>query len=145
MKKLVAFTLAVLFAVMPLMSSFAASKTKFTVTVNAVLKSNKSVGNDWTITHMFNDKEYFKKQNTIKKEGKDTISLAQGETLQIYTLVVENDKSPDEGFEEKSIKLSANDIKKGFEVKFSITVIENKGKYKGNKAVWEITYQFKPQ
>ena len=138
MKKLVAFTLAVLFAVMPLMSSFAASKTKFTVTVKAEMKSNKSVGNDWYFSHKFNGTEYFKKSN------KDTISLAQGDTLKIATEVLEDDSYPDIGTKETEKKISANDIKKGFEVVVTVTVTENKGRYKGNSAVWEITYTFKP-
>ncbi len=156
MKRSAAFVLAFLL----LVASFAGAASKKSLTVNAVavIKSNNHVGEDWIITHEFNGEEYFtdKKSDvtaayTKKKEYRDAsevksdeIHLSQGDTLIITTTIVEDEKKPDVSVVETEHVITASDLKNGFTEIVKVTVVEDAGRYKGCKAVWEITYEFIP-
>jgi len=137
MKKIIALISAILLLMLPFTSSYAASKTaKFTVTVSSKLVSNNSVGHDWSLTHTINGKEYF------KKSDKATITLTQGEKIKIVTKAIENDSYPDIGENTYEFTLTSDFFSGGFYATVEVTVIENKGRYKNNAAVWEVTYDF---
>ena len=151
---------AALMAIALLISSggFAAGKQRMTVTVSAVLESNHSVGNEWTVACTMNGTpisedldpqneklKYIKKPEKEKTIGEGTVQLTAGDELEIYTLVTEYDKDyPDDGTDTTTRTVSSADLRNGFTVEISVTVIENAGRYEGNAAVWRITYQFAP-
>ena len=85
--------------------------------------SNMSVGNEWVKSIEYNGKAI--------KDG-DTITAALNSPITIICTVTEKDSVPDIG--NGSVQLSLD----GKEKTVEIYVIENRGKYAGNAAVWKL-------
>jgi hypothetical protein len=83
--------------------------------------SNNHVGNNWSYSISVNNKKLIK--------GK-SIKI-NSSTLKSTIKIIEHDKSPDIG-------LKTFTLVKGKENTFNVVVVENKGRYSGNKAVWKI-------
>lgn len=90
---------------------------------------NNSVGTDWHTVYSCDD-------SYITSGQRWTVPLDTTKTITIDATITENDKWPDISTSILSVVLSD-----AFETSTSITVTENKGRYKGNTAVWEITCQ----
>jgi len=110
--------------------------TKYSVTValkSVKLLSNNHVGNEWSTLFTVNGKKVTK---SLKLKLKTT------DTLSIVCKATEKDSSPDIGKATWSIKVK--NIKKGtVTYTKTVTVTENKGRYKGNKAKWRFTFTVK--
>lgn len=85
--------------------------------------SNMSVGNEWVKSIEYNGQAI--------KDG-DTITAPLNSSITIVGTVTENDSVPDTG--NGSVQLSLD----GKEKIAEIYVIENRGKYAGNTAVWSL-------
>ena len=108
---------------------------KMKVTIQASCKNTNSVGNEWSQTYTLNGQ-------TIKSGT--TIEFAPGENVTFAAKVVEADDSLDDvGTGSKSITLTEQDIRNGLSFEIPVTVTENGGRYKGNKAVWTIKVSIK--
>ncbi len=99
----------------------------YEVSISASLRHNNSVGNDWR-------KVYTCEGSTISSGKRWTVPLDTVKTVVIDATITEGDKWPDVGSGSLSV-----DLVDGFESSTSITITENKGRYKGNTAEWEIT------
>ena len=124
--------IAVLFCVIATLFSISGCKKDYThgvyeVTITASIISNNSVGNDW-------QKTYTSEGRTIASGEQWTVPLDTTKTLTINATVTESDEWPESG--SASLRII---LKDGFETSTTITVTENKGRYKGNKAQWKIT------
>ena len=94
---------------------------KYIVTLtNMTLISNNSVGNDWCNTILINGS----KIDLYKSIEFNTHNLNAG------ILIVENDKIPDVGQKNVNLKKGINTI--------NIDVVENRGRYSGNVATWQV-------
>lgn len=101
----------------------AATTSKVTLQSITLIKNNH-VGNNWTKTVKVNDKKL-----TIGK----TYNISG--TLNAYIKISENDKYPDIATKKVKLKKGTNTI--------YLTVIENKGRYKGNTAKWKVIIKVK--
>lgn len=158
MRKLTCFLLALLLLIASFSDSVAASGKQFTIIVKAILVSNNHVGEDWSIAYELNDEEYFTdKKDDVTSTYKEKpgycdayeiktgrIDLVQNTDLWIKITIVEDEKYPDISTETIEHKISASDYKNGFNETVKVVVYENAGRFEGNKAVWEITFEFIP-
>lgn len=106
-----------------------ASKAIYKINIYAYMISNNHVGNEWYYYTTHNGNE-FNNGNQIIAKSNSTINLT--------TTIVEDDKIPD--YATNYITLS---LKDNYETTDQITVRENRGRYTGNIAIWEITYSVK--
>ena len=123
---------AVFLCVLAMLLSFSGCQKNYThavyeVTITASEIYNNSVGNDW-------QKVYTCDGRTIASGEQYTVPLGTTKTVTINATITESDKWPDKGYGSLSVVL-----RDGFETSTTITVTESKGRYKGNKAQWEIT------
>ncbi len=87
--------------------------------------SNNHVGNEWGKYVICNGKEI---------ESGDTVTVPSGSAVRLEAVVMEHDNVPDSGVGE--VILSGFDRIQG---QTQIVVCENRGRYAGNRAVWEFT------
>ncbi|MBQ8001159.1 MAG: hypothetical protein IJ298_08195 [Ruminococcus sp.] len=98
---------------------------KLTITASEI--SNDSVGNDWRKSYSCDDRTIFSGEQWI-------VPLDATETVIIDAVITEVDKCSDVGYGSLCVVLTD-----GFKTSTTITVTENKGRYKGNKAQWKIS------
>ena len=105
-------------------------KIKVTL-VSAELTENNHVGNEWATLFYVND--------TSLEAGESLeLKLKKTEKVFLEAYAEEQDKIPDVGSEEYSIK--AKDIKKTIKKSLTVTVTENRGRYSGNTATWTFSF-----
>lgn len=96
----------------------------YRVNMNAYMETNNSVGNDWSYDRYFNGK--------YTHDGFE-VSGNPGTTGLVAMQITENDSYPDVGYGNASITL-----KDGYQTSFSITVVENRGRYYGHTATFTV-------
>jgi hypothetical protein len=119
MKKLKFYiTLSLLFTILAININVFAKTSSSLVTLSSVkLLSNSHVGNQWS--------------KSITVNGRKLVgSLRLNGALKAKVKIVERDKIPDIGIVSRTLKKGKNIIK--------VTVIENRGRYSGHKAVWQV-------
>lgn len=135
--------LAVLMCVVATLSIFSACQKEpvpthknythgvYQVTITADELSNDHVGNAWQTVYTCEGKP-------ITGSELWTVPLGTTKELTINVTITEKDKWPDVGAETIPVILTD-----GFQASATITVTENKGRYKGNTALWEIICKVK--
>lgn len=103
----------------------------YELNITKKLLSNNAVGNDWSFKFFLNEEE-------IKNGHEIIYSLELFQFITIEAEITEKDKINDVGT--GKITLGLCDEGRG---KAEIIVIENAGRFKGNKAIWEITCELK--
>lgn len=113
-------------------SAAATDVVKIKVTlVSAELTDNNHVGNEWATSFTVNDSGL--------EEGKSVeVKLKKTEKLTLNAYAEEQDKIPDTGSADYSIK--AGEIKKTLKKSLTVTVTENRGRYSGNTATWTFSF-----
>ena len=99
----------------------------YEVVISKSLLCNHSVGNEWDIVYTCND-------SVISSSERWTVPLDTQKMVIIRATITEKDTYPDVGFGDLCVVL-----KDGFETTTTISLFENKGRFKGNMAQWEIT------
>jgi type IV secretory pathway TrbF-like protein len=96
------------------------------------LVENSHVGNEWYTTASVNGKE-------IEEGSSVTLKLKSSESLKLKAYAEEQDKIPESGSANATVKVSSvtKDITKSLKVK----VTENRGRYSGNTAEWKFTFK----
>ncbi|MBW7474698.1 hypothetical protein K0T92_08065 [Paenibacillus oenotherae] len=116
--------------------AFAAKKSsdvKVKVTLVSVeLVENNHVGNDWATAAAVNGK-------AMEEGGSQTFSIKSTGSFKLKASAEEQDKIPDTGSAEKSIKASS--ISGTKEYVLNVEVVENRGRYSGNTAHWKFTFK----
>lgn len=114
----------------------AEKKQKVKVTfVSAELIDNQHVGNEWWWGGYVDGEE-------IEEGDSVTISVPASGKITLTAEAQEQDKIPEEGSSEATVKLSSlgkNTVKKTLDV----TVTENRGRYSGNTATWRFVFEVK--
>lgn len=113
----------------------AAAKTiKIKVTfVSAELIEKNSVGNEWWSGATINGKEV--------KEGETLVlNLKASDLIKLRAEAQEQDKYPDDGATDASVKVSAIGTK-AVNKTLEVSVVENRGRYSGNVAKWEFHFK----
>lgn len=98
----------------------------YEVSISASLLHNNSVGNDW-------QQVFTCEGSPVGNRERWTVPLDTVKTVVIDTTIREEDKWPDIGSGSLSV-----DLVDGFTTSTVFTVTENKGRYRGNTAEWEI-------
>lgn len=101
-----------------------ATKGVYKITCSLSLLATNHVGNDWSSGITYNGK-------TI--HSGDTITASLNGSITIKGTAVEHDSIPDSGSGSVTISLSGGEKSTQFYVR------ENRGRYSGNLAVWELT------
>ena len=101
--------------------------------ISATCIENNSVGNNWV-------QEFSINGDAI--EPIDVVSFEQNDELEIITVITEDDQFDDKESAGTIYKVTKTDFLKGFTVKHKIVVTEDKGRYAGNTATWEVEYKF---
>lgn len=99
----------------------------YEITIVSERISNNHVGNEWDI-------DYYCGNLSIYSGKQWTVPLDTIEKVTIDVNITEDDKWPDISYASIPVTLSDN-----FKTSKIITVIEDNGSFKGNKALWEIT------
>ncbi|QTH45742.1 hypothetical protein J4772_15755 [Cohnella sp. LGH] len=114
-------------------SAATAKTTKIKVTLVSVeLVENNHVGNEWYTAGYVNGKE-------IKEGSTVTLNLKSSESVKLKAYAEEQDKIPDVGTANLSIKASS--ISKTMNKSLTVKVKENRGRYSGNTAEWKFTFK----
>lgn len=121
-----------------------AAGTRMTVTVSARMIYNDHVGNEWTLDCTLAGVGLLDRFVVSALPVSKPITLSKGDRLEIHTLIRDGEKYPDTAEDTTTRTLSASDIRSGFTLTVRLLVTEDKGRYKGNDAAWEITYEFRP-
>lgn len=107
------------------------------MTVSYELQHNNSVGGSWNTEYKITGIPVLTDKNTKYK-------VWIGASIKIKSTITERDSVDDVGTTTTKKKISEEDLRNGFEVKHTVTVRENRGRYSGNTAKWIATYTFKP-
>ena len=99
----------------------------YEVNLSASLVQNNSVGNDWETVFTCDGLQ-------ITNRKRWTVPLDIVKTVVVDATITERDKWPDIASGSLCV-----DLVDGFSTSIFITITENKGKYEGNTAEWEIT------
>lgn len=123
-----------LFSVLFLQPVSAATKTiKIKVTLVSVeLVENDHVGNEWYTSASVNGKE-------IEEGSTITLDLKKTDSVKLKAYAEEQDKVPDVGSSNSSIKVSS--VTKTINKSLKVTVTENRGRYSGNSVEWEFKFK----
>lgn len=134
MKKFMALFLSLVLTVCLAAPALAAGTAKYSITVKVVsvkVVSNHSVGNSWTHVATAMGK-------TLKAGKSCKATVKATDSISIVCTSTEKDSSPDIGT--LTIPISISSLKMGTTTYTkTVTVVENKGRYKGNTAVWKYT------
>lgn len=113
--------------------SAAAKTIKIKVTLVSVeLVDNDHVGNEWYTTASVNGK-------TIEEGSTLTLTVKPSDTLKLKAYAEEQDKIPDKGTTNATLKVS--NVKKSVSKELNVKVVENRGRYSGNEADWKFTFK----
>lgn len=113
--------------------SAAAKTIKIKVTLVSVeLVDNDHVGNEWYTTASVNGK-------TIEEGSTLTLTVKPTDTLKLKAYAEEQDKIPDKGTTNATLKVS--NVKKSVSKELNVKVVENRGRYSGNEADWKFTFK----
>ena len=105
------------------------------VSVSSRCVSYNSVGNEWGT--------YFSVNGSQINSG-DIVSVKRNSNLSVYTEVIEYDNIPDVGRGSYKFTVTPEYFEDGVVVTQTIYVQENRGRYSGNVATWEVEYEFTP-
>ena len=102
------------------------SKGIYKITYSAYMLSNNHVGNEWGYTLFYDNKRI--------KSG-ELITCTLGDKINVSAEVYEYDSIMDYGY--SNVTLVMED---GYSVSDEVYVYENRGRYYGNVAIWQINY-----
>lgn len=134
-KILVALTFLFAFSTQPLSAASKTIKIKVTF-VSAEMTENNHVGNDWYVGASVNGKE-------IEEGSSVTLNLKSTDSVKLVAEAEEQDKIPDTGSADSTIKVSS--ITKKLSKTLNVKVVENRGRYSGNVAKWKFTFKIQKQ
>lgn len=108
---------------------------KLSIEWDPSLNYNNSVGNEW-IQSVVVDGE------SVSRKG-DTQLFYYGGDLDILAKATELDEIDDVGFKRLKLPIEDLNLQKDNNYTINVVVIENKGRYSGNKAEWEFNVKIK--
>ncbi|MCA0757198.1 hypothetical protein KP806_19215 [Paenibacillus sp. N4] len=130
-KVLFCMVLLLIVTVQPLAAAGKTVKLKVTF-VSAKLVENNHVGNEWWSGAYVNGKE-------LKAGGSLVLTLKPADSVKLKAKVSEQDKYPDNG--EANVSVKASSVIKSMNKSLSVTVTENRGRYSGETATWSFSFK----
>lgn len=119
-------------SVQPLSAAGKTTKIKVTF-VSAELIENNSVGNEWWWGGYINGKE-------VEEGDTVVLNLKSTDTIKLKAEAQEQDKYPDDGAANATVKVSSI-TNKALNKSMNVTVVENRGRYSGNVAKWKFIFK----
>lgn len=115
---------------------------RLTITVQAKLLQANHVGNEWVPAFYVNGQyaawsSSNENQQQYALDG-ETVSVSVGDTLPLQCVIVETDQYPDTGSYRENVTVTEEMLQHGATMTWNIEVEENRGRYKGNKAQWQV-------
>jgi len=107
------------------------------LSIKASCADHNGVGKNWTQYYAWNGIQ-------VHDDKAQEVTLAPGVEFTVYSRIREQDTRPDTNMEKTLYTPTEDELVQGFTVEQTITVTENSGKKKGNKAVWNVVFTFKP-
>lgn len=111
------------------------------LSVEEELIYNNSVGNEWDNWHSvrYNGEKYY-----CSPGRSITIPYYLGDTIEIHSYVEESDSYPDIAYHSNWDSFSADEARDGVYRGWThtLTVVEDRGRYAGNSAQWEVSFIF---
>ncbi|MEK4042998.1 hypothetical protein NSU18_04995 [Paenibacillus sp. FSL H8-0048] len=118
-------------SVQPISAAGKTQKVKVTF-VSAELVENDHVGNEWWWGGFVNGEE-------LEEGDSVTLDLTSTASIKLRAEAQEQDKIPDEGSANASIKVST--LKDTQNKSLTVKVVENRGRYSGNSASWKFVFK----
>ena len=106
----------------------------FRVTASVDCIYNNSVGNEWSY--------YFEAGSEILPA---TITARAGDDIMLFAKITEDDSIPDVGTWQGTTTVKEEYLENGFHTTVEVYVTEGSGRYSGNEAKFEVTFNFEPQ
>jgi hypothetical protein len=106
---------------------------KLKIQTTESLVSNQSVGNEWWTGVAINNKK-------VDLGNEYTIEVNHDEEITLIAAAQEMDSIPDQGLEEKKIIVKNLNLTEPNRISFEVPVVENRGRYTGNIAMWQFTF-----
>lgn len=104
-----------------------------TVTAQATCNDYNHVGEKWS--------QVFYVNGTRFKDSK-SVELKAGDEITVRADITEEDSQPDKGTGSATRVITEKDLQEGFKIRFTVSVEENGGRYKGQAAKWSVTFTF---
>ncbi|MEK4852473.1 hypothetical protein NST04_21670 [Paenibacillus sp. FSL H7-0756] len=123
--------LALSLSVQPISAAGKTQKVKVTF-ISADLVENNHVGNEWWWGGFVNGEE-------LEEGDSVTLDVSSTGSIKLRAEAQEQDKIPDEGSANASIKVSA--LKDTQNKSLTVKVVENRGRYSGNSASWKFVFK----
>lgn len=117
----------------PTEEALALAPVQMRFSISSSCSNYNHVGYSWEEEFEINGKP-------VSKWG--NITVAAGDKITLEASFTENDKSPDYGHARQVYTVKQEDMAKGFKVSFSVDVREDKGRYSGCVATWNVTFTF---
>jgi len=107
------------------------------VTLNSVyMEYNNSVRNEWDYGFSVNNTEY-------KRGSTHKFTISEIQNLIINAATTEYDKIPDNSYNSTIYTYEELKSKNKFSDLIEVKVVENRGRYSGNSALWKFKYNVK--
>ena len=127
-------TLLVFIPIVSILTLNANELSKVTITFkSASLAFNDHVGSDWSYGAWVNEEE-------INQNEEKILDVKKLKTIKLRVRVVEDEKNPDVGVAQKTIRVSDLVNNQPIEIVLKAVVTEDRGRYSGNQAQWEFTF-----
>jgi hypothetical protein len=101
-----------------------------------VMLSNNSVGNSWSSIAGVNGVR-------IEKGDRMSLTINMAESITLMAGAEEYDKVPDRSYEKKLVNVSSLSLDDSNKYQIMVGVVENRGRYAGNAAIWNFTFSIK--
>lgn len=108
-----------------------------TVTIKTTCRTNAHVGDSWSGVFKVD-------KRSVDPEQKTSIQVWQRKTITLDSAIFEADNIEDTGNEKTKYRITEKDLRKGFKIKQTVYVTENRGRYAGSTAEWLVTWTFSP-
>ena len=114
-------------------SSAPAAPTAMRVNITASCSNYNHVGNNWY-------QEFYINGSQVNRYSQ--INLSVGDVITVRADITEDDKSPDFGSEKVTRTITQSDLTNGFTISFIVDVSEDRGRYSGYTAQWNVKFTF---
>ena len=112
------------------------------VSVEAKCDDFNYVGNEWSIIFYIDEDvvAWFSNNRITMKASK--VYLETGQVFTVSAEITEEDEYSDQGFGEEAFTVTQESLDHGFQVILDVGVTEDKGRFRGNTAIWNIQFLF---
>ncbi len=109
------------------------NQQRMSLNIEHTMLENNSVGDEWSYVTLVNNA-----QTSLE------YILSVGDKIDCYAKYIENDDNSEDGYASDSHVVTEEDLQSGFSVSLDVYVYENGGRYNGNRAHFNVIFNFNP-